>query len=389
MCQNYIHFTLNQNYFKYKSHFYNQQDGLAMGSPLSGLLADIYMHHLETTKIMADTNPFKNKILYWFRYVDDVLCLFNNDTNNIQDLIEYLNSISENIKFTNEINNKSINFLDLSISNENCIHTFQIYRKPTQSDLIIPKNSNHPWHQKLASFRFMINRLLKVPLSHTNFNREKSVIIQLALTNGYSKTMIENMIRNINKKLKNHSKKENFQTEVKNEYICLTYNSTINKSIRKTFEKRNYKIGFRTKNNCFDLINKFTKNQRKTANDYEQTGIYQINCSTCNSKYIGQTGRSFKKRFNEHIQALKSNNLTTQKSTFAQHLLETNHEYKNMKENMKILQYGQKGEKLNIKEDFHIYKMFKEDPSNILNIRQTNKTNPIFEKIIKKKQTTQ
>ena len=67
--------------------------------------------------------------------------------------------------------------------------------------------------------------------------------------------------------------------------------------------------------------------------------------------YIGQTGRCFKSRFREHIQALKSNNQTSMKSNFAEHLLSTNHSYQDIDNNLDILNYEIKGEKLNSKEE--------------------------------------
>ena len=41
---------LNQNYFTHNKEFYSQLDGVAMGSPLSGLLADVYFCLLYTSR---------------------------------------------------------------------------------------------------------------------------------------------------------------------------------------------------------------------------------------------------------------------------------------------------------------------------------------------------
>jgi hypothetical protein len=53
------------------------------------------------------------------------------------------------------------------------------------------------------------------------------------------------------------------------------------------------------------------------------SGIYQLQCGECPLKYIGQTGRTFKARYREHINAIKANK--QQHSKFAQHILETTH----------------------------------------------------------------
>ena len=40
---------LSQTIFSFQGHFYKQSEGLAMGTPLSAILGDIYMHYFENT----------------------------------------------------------------------------------------------------------------------------------------------------------------------------------------------------------------------------------------------------------------------------------------------------------------------------------------------------
>lgn len=374
--------TINQNYFQYNNSFYIQEDGLPMGSPLSGLLADIYMNNLETTKILNETNPYKSKLLYWYRYVDDILCLFEGTQIEAEELHKHINSLSSQIKFSKEIQNSQINFLDITILKERHMHKFKIYRKPTTTDIIIPSNSNHPWQHKLSTFHSMTHRLVNIPMSNQDFEKEKNIILYLALKNGYKSSIIEKMIR---KKIKKKFETQrSIEENNRKEYICIPHNTTINKATRKTFQNSNLKITYRTKNNAFQMIKNKISNEayNNQVKDINKSGIYQIKCSDCNKSYIGQTSRSFKKRFQEHIQALKSGNKTTMKSNFAEHLIETRHEYKNIDENLEILEYERNKTKLNVKEDFHIYTNYKRCPQNLLNTMNINKTNPIFEKIL-------
>ena len=134
------------------------------------------MNELERCKIMNVVNPFKKEIVYWYRYVDDIICLYRGDESKCKDFLIYLNSISNKIKFTIETNTNEISFLDLKISKEENKHKFKIHRKPTQTDLIIPKNSNHPWQHKMSSFYSLINRLLNVPMNENDYKDEKRII---------------------------------------------------------------------------------------------------------------------------------------------------------------------------------------------------------------------
>jgi len=72
---NIIKTFIQQNYFQYKDTFYQPIKGIAMGSPLSGTIAEIYLQYVEETYIKQwwDTN----EIMYYKRYVDDI-------TNHIQ-----------------------------------------------------------------------------------------------------------------------------------------------------------------------------------------------------------------------------------------------------------------------------------------------------------------
>ncbi|KAL1130678.1 hypothetical protein AAG570_011920 [Ranatra chinensis] len=53
------------------------------------------------------------------------------------------------------------------------------------------------------------------------------------------------------------------------------------------------------------------------------SGVYKLQCNTCDLVYIGQTGRRLSDRYKEHLAAFKLNKLT---SNYATHLINSNHE---------------------------------------------------------------
>jgi hypothetical protein len=81
------------------------------------------------------------------------------------------------------------------------------------------------------------------------------------------------------------------------------------------------------------------------------SGIHQTNCKDCQLKHIGQTGRNFQTRYKEHIQAIKTNKPNFK---YAQHILDTQQTYSNIKETMDILHIEKKGPLMNTLEQFHI-----------------------------------
>jgi hypothetical protein len=110
---------------------------------------------------------------------------------------------------------------------------------------------------------------------------------------------------------------------------------------------------------------------------YNLSGVYQLQCADCPLRYVGQTGRTFKARFKEHIRDIKNNG---QCSQFAQHILDTRHEYGTMEKTLEVLYIGKKGRALDTHEKFHIYQISKHDLQ--LNDNFIDTTNPIFDTIL-------
>jgi hypothetical protein len=59
---------LTSSCFSFNGQFYEQTDGVAMGSPLSPVIANYFMGYFEEMALEAATH----KPLCWFRYVDDI-----------------------------------------------------------------------------------------------------------------------------------------------------------------------------------------------------------------------------------------------------------------------------------------------------------------------------
>ena len=64
-------FCVDTTYFGIGSDIYRQEEGLAIGSPLTPLLANIYMEYFEEIALGSTSlNPSM-----WLRYVDDIFIL--------------------------------------------------------------------------------------------------------------------------------------------------------------------------------------------------------------------------------------------------------------------------------------------------------------------------
>lgn len=130
---------LYPNICQFKNEIYRFKDGLPMGSPLAPLLSEIFMSIFEE-KVFNSQCMLLQYIVYWHRYVDDVLCLWTGSPDLLDEFLIFLNSLYPSIRFTLEVGGQSINFLDLTISLHEGKHDFEIYRKPTYTDIVINGN---------------------------------------------------------------------------------------------------------------------------------------------------------------------------------------------------------------------------------------------------------
>lgn len=87
-------------------------------------------------------HTFDNReITLRYRYVDDVLVIYENPNNNEHNsILDISNNLPENLAFTRQLeNSRQINFLYVNIKTNNNIETY-VFRKNN----IIRKRSNHP-----------------------------------------------------------------------------------------------------------------------------------------------------------------------------------------------------------------------------------------------------
>ena len=106
--------VLNRNYFKFENSYYLQCQGVSMGSPCSPNYANLFMGKFEED-FVYNNNPFSTLIRCWFRFIDDVFCIFTGTSDQLQEFKSYINSRMQAIKFTLEHSLESISFLDVVV----------------------------------------------------------------------------------------------------------------------------------------------------------------------------------------------------------------------------------------------------------------------------------
>ena len=91
-----LELCLRSTYFSFQEELYEQTEGAAMGSPVSSVVANIYMEHFEDLAVTTAPDPLR----VWKRYVDDTFCIWKKTT--VQETLSHLNGIRPTIQFTVE-----------------------------------------------------------------------------------------------------------------------------------------------------------------------------------------------------------------------------------------------------------------------------------------------
>ena len=134
-----LEFCLRNTYFSFQGRYYEQTEGAAMGSPISPLVANLFMEEIEVQAISTSTTP----PTLWKRFVDDTFTIIKKNRDRF---LQHLNSIHPKIKFTCEEvrEDGSMPFLDILVTPEEdgSLKT-SVFRKTIHTDLYLQWDSHH------------------------------------------------------------------------------------------------------------------------------------------------------------------------------------------------------------------------------------------------------
>ena len=154
-------------HFLFNGINYYQIDGVAMGSPLGPVLANLFMGYHE--KIWLE--EFKTcEVVLYRRYVDNIICLFACEKD-ADKFFTFLNSRHPNIKFTFEKEKDSkIAFLDICINETNHSFCTSVFRKSTSIGVYTNFSSFIPFSYITELIKTLIHRTYAISSSWNLFH---------------------------------------------------------------------------------------------------------------------------------------------------------------------------------------------------------------------------
>jgi len=312
-----IELILDSTFFGFNNKIYKQKFGTPMGSPLSPILADLVLQDLEMNAI----ENLSMEIPFYYRYVDDIALAVPRQKT--QEVLAMFNSFHPRMQFIHD--GKKLDFLDVTIINNNNKVEFNWYRKPTFSGRVLNFMSHHPLTQKKGVIMNMVDRAFL--LSHPGYHQDNlNFVVKTFLSNGYPLQFIFDTIQKRLKSLFNkRTKKQNTDNSNDNEkkgWFIIPFISKVTENFKHITNIINTKLAYFSLHKLGWIV-KAQKDSLPILSN--KNVVYRLACKNCNASYVGQTKRRLSTRISEHRNDI--NKKTSNHSVITEHKIDLNHDF--------------------------------------------------------------
>ena len=293
-----LEFCITSTYFSFQGKFFEQLEGATMGSPLSPIVANLYMKSFEVEAIRSAPHP----PCLWKRFVDDTFTILQ--SSHKEGFPEHLNSVDHHIQFTAEDqrSDRVMPFLDILVTpgRDGSLST-SVYRKPTHTDLYLQWDSHHTLTSKYSVIGTLHLRAQTI-CSNLQLLQKEEQHLKNALMNCKCPTWALNRIWMKTKKQDKYQVTTNNTNinQQKRSHIVVPYYSGLSESIKNIGKKFGVQVYFKGGTTIKNLL--MTPKDKDPIQ--KQSGViyrYQCDRVDCDEEYIGESSRTFGERFKEHL----------------------------------------------------------------------------------------
>ena len=295
-----------QSHFQFNNDYFDQVDGVSMGSPLGPLFANIFMADFEKKTMQVLNKMGLNK---WLRYVDDIFATLKDKTT-ANAILEYLNKQHPNIRFTIEKEeSKSLPFLDTRVVRNSDRYITKIYRKKTFTGVYLNWKSLTARKYKIGLINCLLNRTWRICTTQDDRDEEVARLKSILAKNEYPKKVVDDTIAKYIARISAPTQPRPEKAHTR--FIVLPF---MNPKVEdfavklKTLVESNYtQVDFNVAFKAPSTIGNMFPFKDKTRDIPSQSlVVYKINCATCQAEYIGKTQRILAIRMKEHSKDTKS-----------------------------------------------------------------------------------
>ena len=186
-----IDIVLKNNVFEFNNKYYLQIQGTAMGTKMAPAYANLFMGKLEE-KLNELGKPH---IMLWKRFIDDIFVIWTRSAVEFTTYMNTINQLHHTIKFTYELSETELTFLDITLYkgdrfDRNQILDIRTHIKPTNKQLYIHASSYHPPTTINTISKGEVNRYLRTNSNEREFRNMKQKLTNRLLQRGYKHKQI-------------------------------------------------------------------------------------------------------------------------------------------------------------------------------------------------------
>ena len=364
--------VLTLNCFSFAGNYYKQIKRVAMGTKMGPSYASLFVGYIEHQFFIQYDGLYG-------RYIDDCIGAISSNREELNRFITSVNSFHPALKYTWEISESSLAFLDIKVSiNANGLRT-SVHYKPTNSHSYLLHSSSHPSHVKNSIPYSQFLRLRRLCIDDSDFSSKPQEMCQFFEKREYPASVIQTDHHRA-QQTDRQSALQTSQKE-KNDRIPFTLTFLSHNKPVKAIILNNFKIlqndaetgaifsqppliSFKRDKNAGNFLVKSTfktieqpgtfkcarsrcktcpfvqnadkisgpKRSVKITDRFTCTSanvIYCITCTLCKKLYIGETGRRLGDRFREHLRDVEKDDKDASKPV-ARHLNLPNHSKEHM-----------------------------------------------------------
>ena len=191
-----------------------------MGSPVSPVVANLYMEFFEDRALTTAVNPPR----WWKRYVDNTFVILKQSKR--EEFLQHINSVDPAIQFTTEESKQdgSMPFLDtLGTPQEDGTLTTRVYRKLTHTDLYLQWDSHHNLACKYSVINTLTHRAKAVCFSSELLEEELKHLDEVLQQCKYPKWAINKIMREQEQRRNRRGQERNIRQPQKRCHIAVPY----------------------------------------------------------------------------------------------------------------------------------------------------------------------
>lgn len=184
--------SLDFSYVAYEGNMYYQYKGIEMGNAASVSVANITVFH-EVKDIFN-----RQEFVFCKRFLDDIFIII--DKTDIVDIDTWLKNIVQHryLKFTFEVDNLCVNFLDVKVSlKKGNILCTELYKKPVSKHLYLHARSDHPTHLKNSLFYSQGLRVIRLCSEDSTRTKHLLELYEKFADRGYDISLLNATLLNL------------------------------------------------------------------------------------------------------------------------------------------------------------------------------------------------